>query len=158
MPALADIREAIRVRVAGVANIGRVNDYQRYTEKPSELKALYVASISGSDQLRGWNITRVAKAERYVDLNRWVIDNTWNIRGFMALKDSAASEKTFDSLVEAVCDVFDTNPELIAGADPVEVILDEDRAGVQVPESGPVIFAGVLCHAARLVLATRHYK
>jgi hypothetical protein len=38
------------------------------------------------------------------------------------------------------------------------VVLDEGDAGVQVPESGPVMFAGVLCHAARLTLATRHYK
>lgn len=158
MPSLAQIREAIRVRVAGIASIGKVNDYERYTQQMSELKTLYVANIGGSDQLRGWHIRRVSKSETYIDLERWVVINRWVIRGFMALDDQAASEKTFDNLVEAVCDVFDTTPTLIADPNYAEVILDEEQAGVQVPESGPVMFAGVLCHAARLTLATRHYK
>lgn len=158
MPSLAQIREAIRVRVAGIASIGKVNDYERYTQQMSELKTLYVANIGGSDQLRGWHIRRASRVETYIDLERWVVINNWQIRGFMALDDQAASEKTFDNLVEAVCDAFDTNPTLIADPNYAEVILDEEQAGVQVPESGPVMFAGVLCHAARLTLATRHYK
>ena len=31
-------------------------------------------------------------------------------------------------------------------------------AGLQVADSGPVLFAGVLCHAARLVLQTRFFE
>jgi len=158
MPTLADIREAIRVRVAAISNIGKVNDYERYTTQMSELKTLYVATIAGADQLRGWHIRRTSRVETYIDLERWVVVNNWQIRGFMALDDSAGSEKTFDNLVEAVCDAFDTTPTLIADPNYAEVILDEARGGVQVPESGPVMFAGVLCHAARLTLATRHYK
>ena len=158
MPTLAQIREAIRARVAAISNIGKVNDYERYTAQMSELKMLYVATIAGADQLRGWHIRRVSKRETYVDLERWVIVNNWHIRGFMAIEDSAGSEKIFDDLVEAVCDVFDTTPTLIADPNYAEVVLDEESGGVQVPESGPVMFAGVLCHAARLTLATRHYK
>jgi len=158
MPTLAQIREAIRARVAGIANIGKVNDYERYATHMSDLKTLYVATIAGADQLRGWHIRRVSKRESYIDLQRWVIVNNWLIRGFMALDDSAGSEKTFDDLVEAVCDIFDTTPTLIADPNYAEVVLDEESGGVQVPESGPVMFAGVLCHAARLTLATRHYK
>ena len=158
MPTLAQIREAIRARVAGIANIGKVNDYERYSTQMSDLKTLYVAAIGGADQLRGWHIRRVSKSESYNNLERWIVINNWEIRGFMALDDSAGSEKTFDDLVEAVCDVFDTNPTLVPDPDYADVIMDEARAGVQVPQSGPVMFAGVLCHAARLALATRHYK
>lgn len=158
MVTLAQIREAIRARVAAVADIGKVNDYERYADQMSALKTLYVAAISGADQLRGWHIRRVRKVETYIDLDRWVVLNHWQIRGFMALDDSAGSEKTFDNLVEAVCDTFDTTPILVAEPNYAEVILDEEAAGVQVPESGPVMFAGVLCHSARLTLATRHYK
>jgi hypothetical protein len=158
MPALADIRAVIKTRIETVADIGKVNDYERYAREMSALKMLYVANIGGSDQLRGWYFRRATKQETYLDLQRWVVVNNWTIRGFMALDDSAGSEKTFDDLVEAVCDKFDMDPELITGADPCEVILDEERGGVQVPESGPVLFAGVLCHSARLTLATRHWK
>lgn len=158
MVTLAQIREAIRARVAAVANIGAVNDYERYTDQMSALRTLYVASIGGSDQLRGWHIRRLRKNESYIDLERWVVVNHWQIRGFMALDDATGTEKTFDNLVEAVCDAFDTTPTLVAEPNYAEVILDEESAGVQVPESGPVMFAGVLCHSARLTLATRHYK
>jgi len=157
MPTLAEIREAIRVRVAAVPNIGRVNDYERYVTQMSDLKTLYIATIAGADQLRGWHIRRVSARESYTAVNRWVVTNDWRIRGFMALDDSAASEKTFDNLIEAIRDSFRANPTLTAEPDYSDIQMDEDRSGVQVPESGPVMFAGVLCHAARLDLTSRHY-
>lgn len=159
MPALAAIRDAIKARLTGIVGIGKVNDFERYAQQMSALKEQYVFDTGGGVmQLRGWHIRRVRRREIYVDLQRWAIVNDWQLRGFMALDDAAASEKAFDDLIEAVCDAFDTAPDLLNPPDPVEVVLDEEQAGVQVPESGPVMFAGVLCHSARLTLATRHYK
>jgi len=157
MPTLAQIREAIRARVAAVPNIGKVNDYERYATQMSELKTLYVATIGNADQLRGWHIRRVAGREIFTSVSRWVVLNDWRIRGFMALDDAAGSEKIFDNLIEAIRDGFRATPTLTAEPDYSEIALDEDKPGVGLPESGPVMFAGVLCHAARLDLTSRHY-
>lgn len=155
-PTVASVRTAIKNKVAAVSNIGTVNDYERYSKNASELIAQYTATISGSRQLRGWNI-RLTKTKKAAPASAGpvVVTHTWGIRGYMALDDSAASEKTFDNLVEAVSDAFDED-ETIGGA--VDSVVVDDIAGIQVDENIPVLFAGVLCHSAKLRLVTRHYK
>lgn len=156
-PTVATIRAAIKLQLESVANIGKVNDYQRYSKNNSELQAQYVATISGSKQLRGWNIRRTKTRETGPDVvGPKVVTHTWDIRGYMALDDSAATEKTFDDLIEAIRDAF-RDYETLGGAVQTTVI-DGDVAGVQVIESVPVLFAGVLSHSARLQLMTRHYQ
>jgi hypothetical protein len=83
--------------------------------------------------------------------------NKWRISGFLSLDDANQSEIVFDNLVEAVCDAFradETLGGLIAGT----VMDNPNVAGIQVEDSGPVMFAGVLCHSARLVLYTWHIR
>jgi hypothetical protein len=90
-------------------------------------------------------------------LGSYNVLNRWRISGFMSLEDSSASEIVFDNLVEAVCDAFrsdETLGGLIAGT----VMDSPNVAGIQVEDSGPVMFAGVLCHSARLVLYTWHIQ
>lgn len=155
-PTLATIRAAIKAKVAAVASIGVVNDYERFSKNESTLQEQYVASVAGVNQLRGWNIRRVkTRKDAPASAGPVVVTHTWSIRGYMALNDAAASEKTFDALIEAVSDAFDDD-ETIGGA--VDSIVVDDVAGIQVDESMPVLFAGVLCHSAKLRLVTRHYK
>ena len=135
-------------------NVGKVQTYERYTQQQSKLADFYKDATSG--RLLGWNIRRVATREAYVDIGRWVVDHDWKIRGYMALDDADATEQTFDTLVESIRTVFRDDPSM--GDLIFNTVIDEknNQAGVQVEEAVPVLFAGVLCHSARLGLTTRH--
>lgn len=155
---LPQIRAAIRAKLAGVAEIGAVHDYERYVQRANELQALYVVSIDGQDQLRGWFVRRVATIEQDLAAGaggRYVVQHTWRIRGYMALNDANASEIVFDALIEAIRDAFRADINLGGLVSSIET---EDQAGIGVDESEPVLFAGVLCHACRLSLKTVHYQ
>ena len=157
MPTLDQIRSAIKTKLEGVADVGVVHDYERFTTEQAKFRELYVAGAAGNQRVKGWNIRRAATRETFIDLNRWVVVHTWRIRGFMSIEDAEATEKTFDNLIEAFRDAVRVNPTLTAEPDHSEAITDEERAGVQVTDSGPVMFAGVLCHSAQLELYSRHY-
>jgi hypothetical protein len=152
---VAAIRAAIKAKLAAVADIGKVNDYEVYAEKMSDLKTAYVANIGGADQLRGWHIRRLDYKEIFADLGRWVCHTHWRVRGFMALKD--ASEKVFDDLIEAACDAFRADDSL-GGAVLTCIEPDSSESGLKLVSSGPVLFAGVLCHSADGRLYTQHLK
>lgn len=154
MTALALIRAAIVAKLETVPGIGRVHGYERFADRKSELADLYVAG----GQLLGWNVRRIATAETSPAIGRTVVTHRWRIRGFMALADEAASEIAFDTLIEAIGDAFRDDDTL--GGTVATCIVEEGsapQAGIQVEDSGPVDFAGVLCHAAQLSLATRHF-
>lgn len=149
------IRGAIVTRMQSVANIGVVNDYERYTQAMSELKTLYAATISGSPQLRGWHVRRVSAREVFVDSGRYSVHTRWALRGFMAIADANATEKTFDDLIEAACDAFRAD-DTLGGAVLSCIDPESGECGLQLAEHRPVLFAGVLCHNAILNLHTQH--
>lgn len=151
---LATTRAAIAAAVAAVPDIGRVHQYERYAADLSALRKHYSASIAGAEQLRGWFVRRVSTAETSPAVGRRATTHEWEIRGYMALADAAASEYEMDALIEALREVFRID-ETLGGA--VASTVTDEAAGIQVVESGPVLFAGVLCHGARLQLFTRHY-
>jgi hypothetical protein len=158
MPTLAAIRGAIKGVLAAVPNVGVVNDYERYAQRNSELKAAYIGPIDGQDVLLGWNIRRVATDEKPLaatEGGRYVVTHTWRLRGYMAIQDAAGSEKEFDTLIEAVRAAFRANLSLGGLVSSTET---RDQAGIRVEESEPVLFADVLCHAVRLSLRTIHYE
>ena len=152
------IRAALVALIAAVPDIGVVNDYERYAERASDMQRLYVAAIDGEDQLRGWFVRRVATIEQDISATaggRYVVTHTWRIQGYMALSDAKASEKTFDTLIEAVRAALRADISLGGLVSSIET---PDQAGLALDESTPVLFAGVLCHSARLSLKTTHYQ
>ena len=153
-PTVQEIRDKIKAMFEAVAGVGKVHAYERYTQKQSDLVEFYKDTASG--RLLGWHISRVATREVYIDIGRWVIDHDWKIRGFMALDDADATQQTFDTLIEAIRDAFRADSSL--GDLVFSTVIEEknNQAGVQVEEVAPVLFAGVLCHSARLALTTRH--
>lgn len=155
MPTVEQIRDAHVAKIAAIPDIGKVHGHERYAAQQADMKALYVATIAGRDQLRGWFVRRVRTGETSDALGRYVVTHTWDIRGYLALEDGAASEKAFDALIEAIRDAYRSDENL--GGLVSSTVVDEG-AGVQVEESAPVLFAGVLCHSARLKLYTRHYQ
>jgi hypothetical protein len=155
MTHLALVRSALADLIASVPDVGRVHAYQRFASREAEMRGLYVASIAGVDQLRGWFISRPATRERAFTLGTNVLRVNWAIGGFMALADADQSELVFDDLVESIRDAWRANPTLGGLVAPVA---SDDEAGIQVDEIAPVLFCGVLCHAARLSLKTEIEK
>lgn len=151
MSKLDNIRAAIVARMNTVTGIGQVHDYERFAKAEKDFRLLY----ESAGVINGWNVRRVSKRETSPYMGRTIVTNTWQLKGFRSFDDSGRSEIAFDGLVEAVGDAFRADITL-GGV--VETIHAEDGpAGLQVEDSGPVMFVGVLCHSARLKLNTIHY-
>lgn len=147
---LERIRGAIVAKIKSVPGTGKVYPFERYAKTEKDFRALYAGS---GDQLLGFHVRRLTRRES-AGVER-EIENTWQIRGLLALSDAEQSEIKFDAVLEALCDAFRTDPRLgnlVARPDM------EDEAGLQLVESGPVLFSGVLCHSARFNFVTRHYQ
>ncbi|MFZ5530296.1 MAG: hypothetical protein ACOY4U_04500 [Pseudomonadota bacterium] len=156
MTTLAEIRAAIVAKLGAVTNAGTVHSYERFAKTEKELRALYEYGVAPSNRILGWHVRRVAKSEKSHATGRCVVVNTWQIRGVMGFDDADQSEILFDNLVEAIGDAF--RPDDALGGVAETALEDMDGiAGIQVEDSGPVMFAGMLCHSAKLKLVTRHY-
>jgi hypothetical protein len=151
MPTANDIRAAIKARLEAVADIGLVHDYERYAAEQSRFRQLYGAG----GRILGWNISRVAARETFVDTGRWSVLTSWRIKGYMSLDDADQSEKLFDARIDAIRDAFRADDEL-GGAVLTSIRPDNSESGIQVLDQRPVLFAGVLCHHALLGLTTQH--
>lgn len=150
MPALSEIRNKIVSVMETVPNIGRVQPYQRYSNRQADLRDHY--AFRG--EIRGWFITRVGFRESNQEGGMRAIVNRWRIAGYMSWSDEATSELLFDGLVEQISDAFRAE-QYLSGIGAESWV--RDLAGVQGEDIGPVMFAGVLCHTARLGLETIHF-
>lgn len=150
---VSTIRTALAALISDIPNIGRVHVYERYAPQNAQLVELYVAEIGGEKQLRGWYIRRVKTVEERQAKHAWMDTHTWMVRGFMALSDADQSELAFEGLIEAVRDAL---RGFVAGSPPPAQELGEEQ-GPQVVQSGPVMFAGKLCHAVTITLRTREF-
>ncbi|MDA8107567.1 MAG: hypothetical protein M0015_02930 [Betaproteobacteria bacterium] len=159
MPTLDQIRTKIAEKIFAVAPTIAVHDYERYTKNMSDLAAMYKSEDvldANAARLNGYHVRRVATAEDEPMVGaKKEVTHTWEIRGFMALDDADATEKLFDNQVEAIRDTF-REDDTLGGLVATTVV--GNAAGVQVLESVPVVFAGVLSHSAKLRLFTRHYQ
>jgi len=101
-------RAAIKTVLDAVTNIGSTHDYERFADDWDTLISLYQASI-GTDpvvkQLRAWNISLAAiephEQETFgVPGAAGTVEVTYDyrLRGYMAVDDASASEKTFVTL------------------------------------------------------------
>jgi hypothetical protein len=134
------MRQQVKVILQGVAGIGRIHDYERYATRPEALKALFVQG----GKLHGWTITREKTPAVYRMNLHTERHHRFVLRGYYALDDGAASEKTFQDLLEAIEVAFRSNVTLNDTA--------ELAGPLQVERVTPVLFAGVLCHFAELSL------
>jgi hypothetical protein len=104
------------------------------------LRALHVTG----GRLHSWTITRTRTTAEYRTNTQTERRHTFVLRGYYALEDAAASEKTFQDLVESIEATFRGNDTLNDSAELV--------GPLQVERVEPVLFAGVLCHFAELSL------
>jgi prophage DNA circulation protein len=156
MSQMSTVRAALLALVTAVPAIGRVHDRERYVRDEAKFRELYLFRLpTGVQQLRGWWLRRAATMERSLGVGRNVEVHTWQVRGYMALEDDTATEHAFDELIEALRDAVRANAEL--GGVCQQGPIDDNTDGLQVVESGPVLFCGVLCHSALLQLKTWNY-
>lgn len=155
---VAQIRTAIVTTLSSVMDVGVVHDRERYAVDQARLKQLYWSTRL--NQLRGWYVRRLQTSE-FGELRQTSVERIrWRLVGLMTFDDAAASELVFDELLERVRDTFRVDDTL--GGTVAQCSIPEDGGGatesaIQIEDSGPAMFAGVLCHVARLGLNTIRY-
>jgi hypothetical protein len=141
--AYATILAQIKTYMESVTSIGNVHDYVRWNKDwPAMLTMFKITSPSA--QIRFWDISRVASPEQNKVSKENLRTHTFRIRGFMSLDDSAATEKTFQALLETVCTKFRNVPTLNSTAANVDPL--------QINTVGHVMVGDVLCHMAECTL------
>lgn len=149
--ALADIRTRIKTVLEGVAAIGVVTDWEPLTTRREDFLTYFKASALA--YMQGWTITREQTTERVRNQSR-ANDRThlMVIRGYRAIDNATASEKSFQALLEAVCDALraEENGQLDGTADlvgPPVVRITEPRE-----------FSGYLVHYAEIAFPATEAK
>ncbi len=154
------VRGAIAARLETVTATGPIHRYERYAAREADLKVLYAAA---GEPLRGWYVRRTGAARyRYGETDRVRVVTHWRLVALCALDDAAQSEIGFDGMLDAVLDAFRADETLDGATSHLFAGPGESRTGdtwgPQLEDSGPVMFAGVLCHRAQLALTTTHYE
>ena len=144
------IRTAIYNILSGITDIGKVYDYERWAADWSKFINLFKTTISGVDQIRGWEIGRRSAGEKPFTIGLNLRDHGFVIRGYMRVNNASASEKTFNNLIEAVADAFRNNFTLNGAA--------ESHDYIQAVPIDFRVFGNVLCHYAELSLNVHEEK
>lgn len=144
-------RAAIVAALQAVPGMGTVHDRERYASQQASLRALYVVPTDTGEQLHGWFVRRLSFTVQQWGRGQRALITRWQLRGIMALQDETASELAFDAVIDGVRKAFEADPTL--GGAVFGTQLDK-QIGPQLEASGPVMFAGVLCHAADMQLIT----
>lgn len=133
------LRAQLKNILSGITGVGKVHDYERFTADPAKFLLLFKDETSG--KIFGWEITREGvKHERITQKIK--ATHSFVIKGYYGLKDDAATEKTFNAIVDLIGQAFiDTK---IPGS--------QGHSLPQVSNIGARSFGGVLCHYAELRL------
>ena len=157
---LSAVRTAIKTTIEGVAGMGMVHDYERYSKEQGAMKALYQSAAQSGNRIYGWFVSLLSVSERFMALGRYHAIANWKLVGYMSLDDADASEKLMAAQVDLVRDAFRASDDLGSPGGLTVTCIVEDQgnvAGVQLNDLMPVVFAGVLSHRARCSLATLIY-
>lgn len=134
------VRDATLTIVQGVANIGQVHRFQRYTKNPGDYKTLFKDAISG--RIRCAMVTRQGASARRLAHRRNEVTHSVAVIVIEGVNDAEESESTFRTRLEAVrvaLDRSETNAGALGGAalsqEPAEVATEEFR-----------VFGEVFCH------------
>ncbi len=140
------VRAGIYGLVGAISDIGVVYDYERWAVDSARFIELFKTTIGGIGQIRGVEITRGSAAEDETPERK----HTYRLKCYMGLKDEDATEKTFNAIVEAICDAFRAD-QTIGG-------VAEGHDYIQVATIELRMFGSVLCHYAELTLTAYEQK
>ena len=147
------IRTVLADMVSGIAGIGTVHEYERWSKRTELLRDFYGYTPAGESvaQVRGWYIHRVNEADIVGASFCQTRNDAWEIRGFMSLDDANESELVFDDLVDSISTRFFDNDPVLPG---LRIVDSEQGQRARLVQLQPVMFAGVLCHSAVIALKT----
>ncbi len=97
----AEIAQAIARRIAGVADVGQVHEYQRYFNDEKTFKVLFFDETN--ERVCGWTVTRESWEESGSPNSGYQRRSTFVIRGYMGTDDANRTEIEFQKLIENVC-------------------------------------------------------
>ncbi len=140
--ALADIRTEIKSLLETVPGIGKVHDFERWT---TDWKKFLEYFKTEDNKINGWTISRSTTEEEAQSMAVNIRTHQIIIKGYYGLKDSVESEKTFQALIESICDVLRSNHDLNGSC------LTSDPP--QVTKVYPRPFGGVLVHVCNIALS-----
>ena len=139
------IRAAIYNAVSGVSNVGKVYDYERWTADWSGFLDLFKTTISSKEQIRGWEVSYrgflADEPREFAGIH--IRNHQWQVRGYLGLDDSAATEKTMSTLAETVRNTLEDDSSLHA------LSFYDVECGLLFE---PRMFGSVLCHYAEISL------
>jgi len=149
------IREAICTVLESVPDVGTVRRYERWSTNETRLRDMYgYQPAGGKARIQGWFVRRVSWVNTREAGGLETRITTWQIVGYRSLGDEDASALLWDDILDLVAEAFRDAPTL--GQTVAETWI-EAEAGIQAQDLGPVLFAGVLCHQARLALRTAEF-
>ncbi|NYZ17065.1 hypothetical protein HL658_31365 [Azospirillum sp. RWY-5-1] len=156
------VRAAIVAALETVPAIGAVHAFERYAPQSQAMQALYrwTNPDTGAAEIRGWFVSLVSERYGAPRAGRGTVVGGWLITGLLAVQDAAASELTIAALARAVVARLAADPTL---GGTVGRLCDGRNGpatdvGAQIERIEPVMFAGVLCHRARLSLVTERFQ
>lgn len=140
----------IKAKLSALPNIGQVHDYYRWNKESAAFLSLFAYTASGgSQQIRGWEFTRSAAPEH--KRGAFFKHHRFKITGFMSLKDSDATDKTFQQLVDNICETF-----RVTASGAAWDYRDGDNAENSAAQADVIevrTFGSVLCHYAEINLS-----
>ena len=141
---LSTVRAEVKSILEGITGIGEVLDYERYAKDWSTYKSLFKEGAHVNFiQIQRPSFERIVHGS---DATERVTHN-FLLKGGYSLNDELATEKTFQDLVESICQVFRDKPDL---NDVAEV--------VKYPIIGRIyngMFGNVLCHICEIEVSIR---
>ena len=147
MSNLANIVSKVKEILLTVPGIGtKVYDYERYAADWST----FMNYFKSDSKVNGWEITVPSSAETEDTPSVNIRTHTIKIFGYYSLDDGNASEKTFRSLTEAVCDKFRNYQVDLDGT-----AFMSSGASVNVRENR--MFGSVLCHFCEIQLNVQEH-
>jgi len=150
MSAQTAIRAGLVAAIQRVPDAGVVHDRERYASNAAEFLKLYGGDARKGG--RGWFVAfRSRAAVRRV--GRRVAVMGWEVVGFIAFDDAAASEHLACDLAFAVASEIETDPTL-GGACSRLVGTGDEEPGVAIRRVEPVLLANAVHHRVRLELFT----
>lgn len=136
----ATMRAAIKLRLLALGSgMGRVHDYERFATTPADFLKHFQSPAN--KKIYGWEVVRTGLRVSKVAMAKWRLSHRYMVRGYYVLDDAAATEKTFNGLVDLI--VLDLVRTRLAGS-------ERD----QLPEAAieTRMFGGIFCHVAEIIL------
>lgn len=143
---LPEMIAQVKAILEGVAGVGKVHDYERWTDDSEKFGELF---FDGNGLVNAWTISWANAPASDVRVHSTIRNHQIVLRGYVAVDDEKKTELAFRDIVVAICAAFQTNRKL------------NNTAHFSGPLSaGPIQFrrlSGVLVHYVECSLPVQEY-